>query len=172
MHPTASAHVHPVAIHPILPTSLTPSAYVQCTFDADPGVPSVDSVPIAAHGDQGALLKAMSSVEDASDTFIWYYLPAAEENMDEDAERGERFVYTRDYDVQRVERATTGAGGTLTTSLTYFVLGVPKTSSIGEDAPAAYAPITSGFHLKKRRVPSDHSKNRHSLKVTRTHEQQ
>lgn len=173
VHPTAGAHVHPVAIYPILPTHLVPSTYAQCTFDADPGVSTVDGVPIAAHGDQSALVKAMSSTEDANDAFIWYYLPATEGrgDADEDEEEGgEQFVYTRDYDVQRIERATAGLSASSTASLTYFVLGVPKkvpASDATTAAAAVYAPVTSGFHLRKRRTPSDHSKNRHSLKITR-----
>lgn len=169
-HPTAGAHVHPVAIYPILPTTLNPASYAQCAFDADPNVPAVDGVPIAAQGDRAALMKAMNSSEDANDTFVWYYLPAAEgaESAEKHDDKDERFVYTRDYDVQRVERVGVGAtASSSTASLTHFVLGVPKATSIGGDFSAMYAPITSGFHLRKRRAPSDHSKNRHSLKVTR-----
>lgn len=169
-HPTAGAHVHPVAIYPILPTTLNPSSYAQCTFDADPNVSTVDGVPIAAQGDQAALMKAMNSADNVNDAFIWYYLPAAEgeEDVGEKCDKSERFVYTRDYDVQRVERAGLGITGSSTASLTHFVLGVPRATSIDGKIFAIYAPITSGFHLRKRRAPSDHSKNRHSLKVTRT----
>lgn len=156
-HPTNKA-LRATAIYPIIPNKFEPDSYAQCTFDASPFVGSVDGIKVANEGDQRALLKAMSNAEDASDTFVWYYLPMP------DDDEGEKYVYHRDYDIQRMDRH----------QHSHFVLAVPPaTAKVGEECNAYYAPISGHFNLRKRRTKSDlYHQQRHSLKVTRASSEQ
>jgi hypothetical protein len=135
-----------VSMTPIFPSSGEPENFAQCTFDADPNTNSVDGMEISKEGDQSALVKAMSNANDPNDAFVWYYLPAAKEK--------DLFVYTRDYDIQRVDRHGTP----------YVILSIPLDAA---KEPATYTPISGHFNFKKRRAKTDQSKQRHSLKVTR-----
>ena len=141
-HPTKPG-VTAAMSYPILPNSDNVDSYVQCTFDADPAVANVDGIGVAAEGEQRALMKAMGSEDDA---FVWYYLPTGEGT--------DRFVYTRDYDIQRVDRQ----------AALHFVLSIPHADG---DA-VQYTPVSGHFTLKKRRTKTDHSRQRHSLNVVRT----
>jgi hypothetical protein len=140
-NPSATA----VSMTPIFPGEGEPETFAQCTFDADPNMATVDGVPVAQEGDQRALVKAMSNATDPNDAFVWYYLPAAEgDNV---------FVYTRDYDIQRVDRHGTP----------YVVLTLPHDAN----HPVNYTPISGHFTFKKRRAKTDQSRQRHSLKISR-----
>lgn len=147
-HPT-NPSLKVAAIYPVMPKFEAPETYAQCSFDADPACKTVDRMPIAEGGERHAILKAMSNVNDPNDTFVWFYLPLADSSPGD-----ERYAYARDYDIQRIDRQM-GA--------TNYVLAIPE-----EDAQdAVYTPVAGHFALKKRRAKSDHSRHRHTLKVSR-----
>jgi hypothetical protein len=139
-HPT-KPNLRATAIYPIIPSSEMADTYIQCTFDADPAVTNVEGIGVVPLGEQYALMKTMGSDDDA---FVWYYLPTEED----------RYVYARDYDIQRLDRH----------SASHFVLSVPQEM----EGNACYTPIEGHYTLKKRRAKTDQSRQRHSLKITRT----
>lgn len=156
-HPT-HPEVQPVAVYPVLPNWEGPESFAQCTFDTDPYLALVDGLPVRRGAEQRALIKAMSNANDPSDTFVWYYLPTtAAEGAD--AREAERMVYTRDYDIQRVDHRQ---------ATPYFVLSIPqRREGAVPDATARYTPILGHFSLKKRRAKADHDQQRHTLKISR-----
>lgn len=145
-----------VAIYPILPSMEGPDTFAQCTFDADPSQTIVDGVEVARGGEQRAILKAMSNANNVEDTFVWYYLPMEQHPLSEEGPE-ERFVYTRDYDIQRIDRHSAAP---------VYVLAVPE----GDGEAARYTPVAGHFQLKKRRAKADQAQLRHSLRVRRIEE--
>ena len=164
-HPTRE-NVRAVASYELLP--FTDASFAQCTFDANPWIANVDGVSIQDDGDQGALVKAMSSADDASDTFVWYYLPqttiesdngdGCDDNDMMENEKKEMFVYSRDYDIQRIDRSPNQQQS--------FIICIPTASD--PKGRAFYTPISGNFYLKRRRAKIDNTRQRHLLKVTRT----
>lgn len=156
VHPT-NPELQAVESMPIFPAlDMLPqlsglTSFTQCLFDVDPGAShGLGEVPLHPSGDQSALLRAMSNPKDPSDSFVWYYMrPSDTESLGQDS-----FIYVRDYDLQRNDK--TGRS---------FVLLVDESQESGR---CHYIPVTSQFHLRKRRLKaSEAPRQPHLLNVTR-----
>ncbi len=145
VHPTKGASVVPVAVYPVLPSSML-SQFSQVTFDADPmeNIANVDGVEVAKNGGDHLMLKTMTS---SDDIFVWMYAPTKQGDPD-------HFVYVRDCDISKVEKSGLN-----------FVISVPK----GEAGLAHLTPIAAHFTSKKRRARGGNTsdRNRHTLQVIR-----
>lgn len=153
VHPTKKG-VTAVECIPIVPALDAPELggarnYTQCLFDVDPKATlGLGDIPIKADADTSAILRAMSSPNNPSDSFVWYYL-RAENPTEKDA-----LVYIRDYDIQRNDK--TGRS---------FVLVVDETQQAKR---CRYIPVTAQFHLRKRRLKANEQPRQpHLLKITR-----
>lgn len=131
---------------PILPAmnSSLPASFAQCLFDADPKANhGLGEVDLAVGSERNSILRAMSNPNDPSESFVWYYLRAAQDPS---------YVYVRDYDIQRNDKIAQS-----------FALLVDEGSQA-----AQYVPVTMQFHLKKRRVKaSETPRQPHGLNITR-----
>lgn len=147
VHPT-NPNLTAVESIPIIPSTEI-SAMTHCLFDVDPhATHALGDIPIAKGAESKAILRAMSNPKDPSDAFVWFYL------RPEDTPTGDEVLaYVRDYDLQRNDRTEQS-----------FVLLIDKEGP----KKAKYVPITTQFHLRKRRLKStDTQRQPHALKIIR-----
>jgi hypothetical protein len=176
-HPTRSI-IHPVAVHPILPSSrsitgstadrVSSSAVV--TFDADPTSFSInDGRGSESDATQGALLVARHNTLGLPKSWS-YYVPSSSSaplNEDDvvDAENGdplELYANAREFDLSTTSSSISGGS----TMAPYFVVTVPKSEEVnvdGKSSSAQVAPVATSLVLKKRRGQSDSPQLRKSL---------
>lgn len=125
------------------------TSFIQCLFDTSPKAQhGLGEVSIRPDADNGAILRAMSNPSDPSDSFVWYYLPTAEPMGAGDSDSS--LAYVRDYDIQRNDKAGQAYALLLDQEKCHLV------------------PITSQFHLRKRRLKAaETARQPHLLSVTR-----